>query len=44
MLKLESSIGRITTVNASENGNVLTFSNNQDSNKIILDKVSELCK
>ena len=44
LLKLESSIGRITTVNASENGNVLTFSNNQDSNKIILDKVSELCK
>ena len=44
LLKLESSIGRITTINASENGNVLTFSNNQDSNKIILDKVSELCK
>ena len=44
LLKLESSIGRITTVNASENGSVLTFSNNQDSNKIILDKVSELCK
>ena len=44
LLKLESSIGRITTVNASENGNVLTFSNNQDLNKIILDKVSELCK
>ena len=44
LLKLESSIGRITTVNASENGSVLTFSNNQNSNKIILDKVSELCK
>ena len=44
LLKLESSTGKIITVIASENGSVLTFSNNQDSNKTVLNKVSELCK